>query len=199
MRQLDLRNVNMGENGAIALSQAVAHGHLPNLQQIHLSDNLDIGDRGMSALINALGSRRCLGLRLFSARNTGMGDDASEALLGCLSDGSWPQMKCLKVENRSITGGDWLNNLATVLLAGGGNSLKELSLLVNCSSSVGFHQLATSFCQGACPCIGKLWLGTPLSKASARKGMKDMKESLRGVEIRVEWRCRIGKSQILRL
>jgi len=199
LKELSLCSVNMGEVGVLALARAISSGGLRKMEKIDVWGNSDIGDRGMAVLIDALGGRyrTCVNLNMLSLRGTGMADKAGKALLDGLQNNAWPQLQSLSMDNESSSD-DWLCDLAHVLRCGGGRKLKNLSLLLYCSAPGGFHQLAISVRQGACPQLRSLWLGTLLSKAYAKACSNELKDAAVGrmVEIRLGRRQGRGYSYI---
>jgi len=189
LRELTLANVGMTEQAAMALAETLSHSSLPGLEKVDLSANIHIGDKGMAAILEGLGSKRCMGLKVFAAIHTGMEDEAGLMLVNCLRDGSWPVLESLVVENKSSSD-EWLSNLAVNLHNGAGRCLKSLSLLLSCSAPGAFHRLAIALRQGACPQLTGLWLGTSLSKTVANACRADLKDS---VSIRKKVEVRLGR------
>jgi len=203
LRTLILNNVSLGEKGAMTLggifksasssssssSAAPAGFSLPSLSSlscVHLDGNEGIGDDGMSHVIKGLSA--VSNLRSLSLGWTGMGKGSGEDLLLAMTQKRWPKLTELSVVNESL-GGSWISHLATALTVEGvGCYVRHVSLY--CSTSQGFHLMASALRQGALPNLASLSVTATLPDHDDGRCIAELKSSLAGrARLDVEYPC----------
>ena len=178
MKRLELSAVGMGSIGATALAEAVECGSLAELQELSLNRNQAIGDDAMVKLLLALSSGNCQDLRLLSAWNAGMGEEAGHALVDALKRDAWPRLHTLSVRTASL-GGEWLCCLASVLKDRAGLSLERIRLSCVVTAE-GFHELSRAFRQGACPMLKYFSVMAVVAEHVDDFYLEELKKSLEG-------------------
>jgi len=197
LKKLSLRYLGIGEEGINALCAAIFRGALPHLEKLDLCGNTAIGDDGIVLLLAAIGSGRCPKLIMLCLKGTGVGPNASTALLEGLESDDWPILQHLLVDDYTLSA-KFMSDLADVLLKGAGKHLTSLSLHSFTSSSSGYHRIAWVLGQGACPQLRKLSLVTVLPSNLASKCTQEIRVLLasRDIEVSLIRKHRDGYSRV---
>jgi len=128
LRKLKLDDGWMAPQEAHLLAHGLASGAFRHLRELDLSFNEQIKDVTMAEVVRALASGNCSHLVSLSISNTGMGQEAGEAILAALRNRSWPALEKLLVTYNHGLPDTWQHELAVVLEGGGGRRLKELGV-----------------------------------------------------------------------
>ena len=99
LQKLYLHNNKFGSAGVSALAAALGRGALPSLRTLHLSSN-PIGDQGLARLAPML--RRLPALKELFLQANEIGDESVAALVGKPKAGEWPALEGLSLGFNSI-------------------------------------------------------------------------------------------------
>jgi Ran GTPase-activating protein (RanGAP) involved in mRNA processing and transport len=146
-----------GPVSGVAVAFALRSGHLSHLGFLSLAFNEPVGDHAVAQVIEALSGGRCPNPRSLGMRETGMGEEAGQALLQALRDKAWPQLARLDVASNGLLGDATVGvGLAEVLERGACPRLEELAIEECGLSKEGGERLRQALMSGACPKLKKL-------------------------------------------
>jgi GTPase SAR1 family protein len=149
---LTLHFTQVGDEGLIALAQAVGAQRLPQLQELEL-DYTQVGDEGLIALARAAEEQGLLQLRVLGLEYTQVGDDGLVALARAALAGGLPQLQSLGLYGTQV-GDDGLIELAR---AADQQHLSELQILTLGETEVGNKTLKVLARAANAQGLGKLY------------------------------------------
>jgi len=178
LRRLELYSVAMGPSGGRALAHALSTGGSAVLEYLSIGDN-DVGDEAVAEIIRALSGGHHQ-LKHLDVSLTGMlGAEGGKALATALKEGSWQDLRVLRMSQNNLVGVDVAGALEGV------SRLEELDVDGTDLGPHGMERLAEVLeNDGVCPLLVTLWVGGGEAPAASSPHTVDWRQVLAG---RVTW------------
>ena len=89
---IDLRDNELTAAGMRSIAEGMGRARLPNLREVRVAGNFDLGDGGAAALVEALAD--CASLEVLQFTSCGVGGAGFEAVAAQVS--RWPRLRALE-------------------------------------------------------------------------------------------------------